>query len=62
MPATVLIVNSTSTVSVGKLAHMDPKMKSHTGLISLAIFLKKIRFYCFCLEVSWYSLEQNIWL
>ena len=34
-----------STVSVGKHVQIDPKIKAHTGLISLAIFLKKIKFY-----------------
>ena len=36
-PLTVLIVNSTSTMSVSKLVLMDLKMKSHTRLISIAI-------------------------
>ena len=43
MPFTILIVNSMSTVPIGKHVCMMLKMKLHTGLISLAI-LCNIRF------------------
>ena len=51
MPFTILIVTSMSTVSVGKHVCIGPKMKSHIGLISLAIFcnIRLILLNIFCL-------------
>ena len=64
MPLTVLIINSTSTVSVGKPEWIEPKIKSHTGLISLALLLEKIKFYSGLVYTSstswsyWVSINQ----